>query len=100
MREVGPGPDSRWLVAAAGAVLRHPSLWGTALVQVRRLAPRGWWRRSPHLPVPDPSYLRFRLATMYGDAALVPDPHDVVTYLRWCREFPRSAARNHRPAGK
>lgn len=78
-----PGIDRRWVVAAAVAVARHPSLWFTALRQVRRLAAPGWWRRSPHLPLPDPAYLRFRLETQYGtDRA--PDPDDIVTYLHWC----------------
>jgi hypothetical protein len=65
-------------------VLVRPWLWSPAL----RLAPRGWWRRPPHLPVPDPSYLRFRMVTMYGDATHVPEPDDLVTYLEWCRRFP------------
>ena len=65
------------------AVVRRPWLWGVAL----RLAPRGWWRRSPHLPVPDPAYLRFRMVTMYGDATHAPETDDLVTYLEWCRRF-------------
>jgi hypothetical protein len=100
MGEDPTGTDRRWLLAATLAVLRRPSLWPTAVVQVRRMAPRGWWRRRPHLPVPDAGYLRFRISTMYGDTADAPRADDVVTYLRWCREFPRSAARNHRPVGK
>lgn len=75
-----------WLGRAALALLRHPSLWGVALVQVLRLAPSGWWRRSPFLPVPDPSYLQFRLETQYGDDH-EPVPEDVVAYLHWCRTF-------------
>lgn len=69
--------------SAVWAVLRRPWLWGVAL----RLAPRGWWRRSPHLPLPDREYLRFRMVTMYGDATHVPEPGDLVTYLEWCRRF-------------
>ena len=63
---------------------RHPGLWVTALVQMGRLAAPGWWRRSPHLPLPDPAYLRFRLQTAYGDDR-DPEPEDVVTFLHWCR---------------
>jgi len=73
---------------AIRGVARHPSLWGTALVQAFRLAPRGWWRRRPFLPLPDPAYLRFRLQTAYGDPDREPEPHDLVTYLHWCRHFP------------
>jgi hypothetical protein len=71
-----------------GAVLVRPSLWGIALVQLFRLAPTGWWRRSPFLPLPDRDYLRFRLQTQYGDPDHAPEAADLVTYLRWCRHFP------------
>ena len=51
--------------AMVTAVLSHPSLWATAVRQVKLLAPTGWWRRPPFLPVPD-----------------------LLTYLRWCRAWP------------
>jgi hypothetical protein len=73
------------------AVARHPSLWGTGVRQAIVLAPTGWWRRKPFIPVPDPAYLRFRMETAYGDPGRDPDPDDLVTYLRWCRNFPRGA---------
>lgn len=66
-------------------VLRHPSIWATAVRQAVVLAPRGWWRRRPFLPVPDREYLRFRMVTAYGMPDRDPEPDDVVTYLRWCR---------------
>jgi hypothetical protein len=72
--------------ARAGlAVAARPSLWPVAARQARRLARAGWWRRPPFLPVPDPSYLAFRLETQYGAADARPEPADVVAYLRWCR---------------
>jgi hypothetical protein len=77
---------------AVTAVLRHPGLWPTALRQVLVLAPRGWWRRRPFLPLPDAGYLRFRMVTAYGLEDRVPEPDDVVTYLRWCRGW-RAVAR-------
>ena len=67
-------------------LLVRPWLWRYAL----RLAAPGWWRRSPHLPLPDREYLRFRMVTMYGDATHVPEPDDLVTYLDWCRRFESS----------
>ena len=73
---------------AAVAVLRRPSLWGTALVQLFRLAPTGWWHRRPFLPIPDPDYLRFRMETAYGRGDHAPEPVDVITYLRWCKAWP------------
>jgi len=69
-------------------VVRRPDLWTTALRQLRRLAPPGWWRRPPHLPVPDPAYLRFRFVTAYGDDGAPARPDDVITYLEWCRAWP------------
>lgn len=76
-----------WWWYASLAVIRHPSLWGTAVRQAARLAPPGWWRRWPPVPRPEPTYLRFRLVTAYGDPEREPEPDDVVTYLRWCREW-------------
>lgn len=80
----------RRLLPAVLAVLRHPGLWITALRQLRRLVPARWWARRPHLPVPDAAYLRFRMETAYGGAGdQPPSPQDLITYLRWCRTFPR-----------
>jgi len=51
---------------------------------------RGVLASVGRLPLPDPGYLRFRMQTAYGDTgARPPDPHDLVTYLRWCRAYPR-----------
>lgn len=85
-------PDRAFWLRASALVLARPSLWLTALSQARRLAPPGWWRRPPHLPVPDPSYLRFRMETQYGDDHR-PDPADVVTYLHWVRAERRTVGR-------
>lgn len=75
-----------------GAVGARPWLWPTAIVQLFRLARRGWWRRPPFLPVPDRDYLRFRLETMYGGDLRGWDrveARHLLEYLRWCRAFPR-----------
>jgi hypothetical protein len=69
------------------AVARRPGLWPVALRQAWRLAPDGWWRRAPRLPVPPAEYVRFRLVTQYGDAGHAMEPDDVVAYLAWCREL-------------
>lgn len=66
------------------AVLTRPWLWTTAVRQLFRLARPGWWRRRPFLPLPDETYLRFRLETQYGDQR-DPGPEDLVTYLEWLR---------------
>jgi len=91
------GPESeagrlRWgpmIGTVLATVLTRPSLWGPALGTLARLAPRGWWRRRPFLPVPDSSYWRFRLETAYGGdgAGARPTVDDIAAYLRWCRRM-------------
>ncbi|HET7489082.1 MAG TPA: hypothetical protein VFJ85_14220 [Acidimicrobiales bacterium] len=76
----------RGWAGAVTAVVARPRLWPTAARQVLLLAPPGWWRRRPFLPVPDPDYLAFRLETMYGGRAPQPAAGDVVGYLEWCRK--------------
>lgn len=74
---------------SVSGLLLHPTLWPTALLVALRLAPKGWWRRSPYLPLPDRDYLHFRLVTAYGgDGSLPAESDDLVTYLRWCRAWP------------
>lgn len=80
------GGRSGPMLRAATAVIAHPGLWITALRQVFRLAPRGWWRRG-RLPVPDGAYLGFRLETQYGSAEAPPSREDLVRYLRWVRDW-------------
>ncbi|MEQ8841271.1 MAG: hypothetical protein RIB98_09840 [Acidimicrobiales bacterium] len=73
------------LLRGARAVAGHPPLWGTALVEFRRMLPDDWWRRPPFLPVPDAAMLAFRATTQYGDGSRAPEPHDLVAWLRWCK---------------
>lgn len=89
MTASGPSaPPRSWWLRAAAAVAVRPSLWPTAVAQAVRLARPGWWCRRPFLPLPDPDYVRFRLETAYGSEG-PPRVDDLVTYLRWCRGFPR-----------
>jgi len=88
---VGPSPSTptlRWTLGVTAAVARRPDLWSTAVRQVGRLAPTGWWRQAPYLPLPDPAYLHFRMVTAYGGQGGEPHPADVVTYLHWCKAWP------------
>ncbi len=74
------------LGAATVAVARRPDLWPTAARQAVRLVPRRWWSRPPFLPVPDHSWLRFRLEAQYGGDGRGPVvAGDVVAFLEWCR---------------
>jgi hypothetical protein len=82
----------RWWCSAVAALLVRPRLWATAVRQLGRLATPGWWRRPPFLPMPDAAYLRFRMVTAYGDPHHEPEPEDLVTYLDWCRGWPRHAS--------
>lgn len=47
---------------------------------------RGWLARAPFLPLPDPTYLRWRMYTAYGREDAVPPVEDVVRFARWRRE--------------
>ena len=69
------------------AIARRPRLWPTAARQARKLAPTGWWRKPPFLPVPAKDYVAFRIVTQYGEIGRSPSPEDVVDYLAWCREW-------------
>ena len=47
---------------------------------------RGWYRRAPFLPLPDRTYLGWRMYTAYADERAVPPLEDVVRFARWRRE--------------
>lgn len=86
MTAAPPGVYSgRDVTALAGAVVRRPDLWGTALGELVRMAPSGWWRTAPHLPLPDRRLWEFRMVTNYGRPDAVPARADVITFLEWCR---------------
>ena len=74
-------------VAAILAVLRHPSLWIEALRTAFALAPDAWWRTPPFLPIPDPVYLRWRVASAYGDPKSTIAPEDLIAYLGWRKQL-------------
>lgn len=94
MSAMGGGSDGvavRLPLRAVLPVLRRPDLWATGVRQALVLAPAGWWRRAPHLPLPDADYLRFRMVTANGGdgtASAAELGRDLVTYLEWCRTRP------------
>lgn len=52
---------------------------------------RGWWQGPPFLPVPDSTYLAWRLHTAYGDDHPVPPIEDILRFARWRRRLLASA---------
>lgn len=71
------------MIVIVFAVVRRPQVWGEACRALPSLARHGWWRRAPFLPLPDPAYLRWRIATAYGSPAARVDADDVVAFLIW-----------------
>ena len=47
---------------------------------------RDWWRQPPFLPLPDRTYLRWRMYTAYASEDAVPPAEDVIRFARWRRE--------------
>jgi hypothetical protein len=47
---------------------------------------RDWWRQAPFLPLPDRTYLRWRMYTAYASEDAVPPAEDVIRFARWRRE--------------
>ena len=79
----------RWLRLAlrlTTRAIRRPRL-AIDLIRVSwRFRSNDWYRRFPFLPLPDPTYLRWRMYTAYGDYDAVPPARDVERYARWSNE--------------
>jgi hypothetical protein len=76
--------------AAVRALLRRPTLWPTAIRAGSELAPTGWWRHAPFLPLPDPDWIHFRMVTAYGGDGSEPmGARELITWLEWKRSFGR-----------
>lgn len=74
------------LVRLTGRALVNPRLALDLLRTAWAFRRRRWWSSAPFLPVPDRSYLRWRMYTAYGDEDAVPPLRDVVGFARWRRE--------------
>jgi len=75
-----------WLRLALRLALRSIRSPGLAIDLIRiawRFRSNSWYRRFPFLPVPDSTYLRWRMYTAYGDYNAVPPVTDVERYARW-----------------
>jgi hypothetical protein len=78
-----------WLGLTARLSLRALVSPRTALDLLRTVwafRRRDWWRKPPFLPVPDRTYLRWRMYTAYADENAVPPVEDVIRFARWRRE--------------
>jgi len=71
----------------SAALARRPHLIGTAIRQAVTLLPTRWWKTGTRLPVPPADYLEFRNVTLSGNADELPEAHDVIVYLEWCRSM-------------
>lgn len=70
----------------AGRAVVNPRLALDLLRTAWAFRRREWWRRAPCLPLPDRTYLRWRMYTAYGDEDAVPPMIDVIRFARWRRE--------------
>jgi hypothetical protein len=80
-----------WLRLSTSLALRslRDPVTGMALLRVAwRFRRRGWWHRAPFLPLPDRTYLRWRMHTAYGEHDCVPPASDIVRYARWAVRKP------------
>lgn len=86
----GPSGGGSWLQLSFALVPRallSPPLAIALLAALWAFRRRGWWRRFPFLPLPDRTYLRWRMYTAYGDETTVPPARDVIRFVRWRREL-------------
>lgn len=74
------------LVRLAGRAVVNPRLAVDLLRTAWAFRRRDWWKRPPFLPLPDRTYLRWRMYTAYADEDAVPPAEDVVRFARWRRE--------------
>ena len=70
----------------AGRAILSPRLGVDLLRTVWAFRARRWWTRPPYLPLPDRTYLRWRMYTAYADEDAIPPLEDVVRFARWRRQ--------------
>lgn len=82
--------ESSWtgfLLRLTGRALINPRVAVDLLSMSWAFRRRDWWRVAPFLPLPDRTYLDWRLHTAYGDELKVPPVEDVLRFARWRREI-------------
>jgi len=80
------GSWSRLLLALSARAVVNPRLALDLLRTGWAFRRRRWWASAPFLPLPDRTYLRWRMYTAYADEDAVPSPEDVIGFARWRRE--------------
>jgi hypothetical protein len=81
-------PWLRLLLTLTLRALVNPAVAADLLRVAWRYRRIRWYARAPFLPIPDGTYLRWRLYTAYGDESVVPPAADVLRYARWTRHHP------------
>jgi hypothetical protein len=76
-------PWLRLALRLALRTVRRPRLAVDLIRVAWRFRSNKWYRQFPFLPLPDPTYLRWRMYTAYGDYNAVPSVTDVERYARW-----------------
>ena len=74
---------SRLSLRLSSRAILRPGLAIDLLRVAWRFRSRDWYMRFPFLPVPDRTYVRWRMYTAYGNYDAVPSADDVEKYARW-----------------
>jgi hypothetical protein len=80
--------NRRWAPGLGRHLVRHPHDAVTLARAGWRLRREHWPRRSPFLPVPDPSYWHFRVVTVNGSSPVDLDPVSMVEAATWALAQP------------
>ena len=87
-----PGRSARLAEPRPGAGVLRPDLWWTALGELRRMAPRLWWRSRTPPAVAGPAPVGVPDGHRLRAPRCVPDRADVVSFLEWCRATAAAAS--------
>jgi hypothetical protein len=77
------------VLGLAGRALVNPRVAIDLLATGWAFRRRNWLTRFPFLPLPDSTYLKWRMYTAFGDEEAVPPARDVLRFARWRREMMR-----------
>ena len=86
-----PFLNMTWIGLATRLALRciaEPSLVFDLLRVAWRFRSRNWYVRPPFVPLPDRTYMAWRMHTAFGDHHAIPSADDVARYARWASRLP------------